>query len=430
MDGKYKLGISRSRVFALENCAHFAGVTGEKFEQEQLVKSVSMLGEKYPLLRCVIELGDGGEAYAVRADGAVQFYSLSGDADQIIADERRRGFDFSKELFRIVLINGITLALFGHTAVFDVHSLALLAAELVRFYRRESFDVEERLPELFGEKSDLPDNATSGVAERIANSLNFSWMKHDRRFTNADFLKAEEAYLKSRPQQKRVHITVLGNTTAELLEWCRKTNNDVSAAAAFYVFTELQKLHGFSGGDRHVLWQCNERLFLTENEVYGIGPYNSAAAVKVPRAKKKGLTPFDDFQDETYKKHATCFSAFYDTVYMMEILPQLCDAAHLCEAGTFRNRTAKSLAKKEFNMRGCALGCGFFNFDQKYWERIKCFETVDFSEPFSRRCRAYLNLMLKDGELRLELTYRDGEISDEDASFVLKNAVHFLTYPC
>ncbi len=430
MNGKYKLGITRSRVFALENCVHFAGVTGEKFEPEQLAKSISMLGEKYPLLTCVIELAGSGEAYAVQTADAVRFCSRSGSADEIIADERCRGFDFSKELFRIVLINGITLALFGHTAVFDVRSLALLAAELVRFYRRESFDVEQRLPELFGEKSDLPDSATSGVAERIANSLNFSWMKHNRYFTSEDFRKAEEAYGKSRPQQKRVHITVLENTTADLVEWCRETNNDVSAAAAFHVFSELRKLHGFSGGDRHVLWQCNERLFLTENEVYGIGPYNSAAAVKVPHSKKKGLTPFDAFQDETYKKHATCFSTFYDTVYLMEILPQLCDAAHLYEAGTFKNRTAKSLAEKELNMRGCALGCGFYNFDQKYWERIKCFESVDFSEPFSRRSRAFLNITLMNNKLKLELIYREGEISDKDASSVLMNAVHDLTYPC
>lgn len=425
MNNKYKLGLTRSRVFALENCVYFSGVMGETVDVSQFEKALSLLCEKYPLLLGTIELCEDGTAYVAETLSGVPFTSVCGDADETICEERRRGFDFSKELFRAVLINGNTVALFGHTAVCDVNSLALLSGELMRFYKRESFDIDRREPELFSEKSDLPDNVTSGVAERIANTLNFAWIKHDRFFTYSDYTKAAQAYSAARPRQNSVSVAVKAAETEAVVSRCHGNNTDVSAAAAYCVYAQLAK-GGFLKRDRHVLWQCNERFFLSENEVRGIGPYNSAAAVKVPRSKKKGLSPFDAFQDETYKKHATCFSVFYDNVYHMEILPQLCDAANLYEAGTFKNRTAKSLAEKEFNMRNCALGCGFLNFDQQYWAAVKCFESVAFSEPFSRRSQFYLNISLYNGELKLELTYRNGKLDENKASNVLENAVKML----
>ncbi len=425
MNDRYKLGLTRSRVFALENCVYFSGILGEPADTAQFEKAVTMLREKYPLLCGTIELCPNGEAYVVESLNTIPFESVAGDAVSIISEECRRGFDFSKALFKIVLVNADTVVLFGHTAVCDVNSLALLAGELMRFYRRESFDIERREPELFPEKSDLPDNVTSGVAERIANTLNFAWIKHDRFFGYSDYLKAVKAYSAKRPRQNAVTVTVGAGETEAIVSRCHGNNTDVSAAAAYCVFDRLAK-GGCLKRDRHVLWQCNERLFLSENEVRGVGPYNSAAAVKVPRSKKKRLAPFDAFQDETYKKHATCFNVFYDSVYLMEVLPQLCDAANLCEAGVFKNRTAKSLAKKEFNMRNCALGCEFLNFDQQYWGTVKCFESVAFSEPFSQRSQFYLNVSLFNGELKLNLIYRDGELDTGRAFAILENAVKML----
>lgn len=425
MNSKYKLGLTRSRVFALENCVYFSGVVGTAVDTVQFEKALSMLCAKYPLLCGTIELCPSGDACVVESLETVPFGFVSGDSADIIREQQRKGLDFAEALFRVILINGDTVVLFGHTAVCDVNSLALLAGDLMRFYRRESFDIDRREPELFPEKSDLPDNVTSGVAERIANTLNYAWIKHDRFFGCSDYLKAVQAYSAKRPRQNSVTVTVGAEETAVLVSRCHGNSTDISAAAAYCVFCRLAK-GGYLKRDRHVLWQCNERLFLSESEVRGVGPYNSAAAVKVPRSKKKGLAPFDAFQDETYKKHATCFNVFYDSVYLMEILPQLCDAAHLCEAGTFKNRTAKSLAKKEFNMRNCALGCGFLNFDQQYWDSVKCFESVAFSEPFSRRSQFYLNISLYGGELKLNLNYRDGELDADGASAVLENAVKML----
>ncbi len=425
MSIRCKLGLTRSRVFALENCVYFSGVIDNIDDNAQFEKSLTMLREKYPLLGCALELCSGGEVFVTEIADKVSFDSLSGDVGKIISDLRREGLDFSKELFRVVLINGNVLALFGHTAVCDVCSLALLAAELMRFYRRESFDIERREPELFSSKSDLPDNAASVVIERIANSLNFAWIKHDRFFEYCDYVKAVQAYSAKRPAQHTVAASLTAAETASLISRCSSKKADISAAAAYCVFEQLTE-RGYVKKDRHVLWQCNERLFLPEDAVWGVGPYNSAAAVKVRRGIKKGLTPFDDFQNETYRKHATCFSVFYDNVYLMEILPQLCDAANLCEAGTFKNRTAESLAEKSFNMCGSALGCGFFNFDQRYWESIKCFKSFSFSEPFSRRTQYYLNISLYNGELNFELSYREGELSGENAASVLANAVRLL----
>ena len=426
MNGKYKLGLTRSRVFALENCVYFSGELGEDAELSRLEKAIFMLREKYPLLGCVIELCENGEAYAVESLKEISFACVNGDVCEIIREQRRLGFDFAKQLFRLLLINGRILAIFGHTAVCDVNSLALLAGELMRFYRRESFDIERREPELFSSKSDLPDNASSGVAERVANTLNFSWIKHDRFFSHSDYIKAAQEYSVKRPRQNTVAVSLSADETASVITRCRESDADVSAAAAYCFYSRLMQSGALRGWDRHVLWQCSLRLFLSEDETRGIGPYNSAAAVKVPRAKKKGLSPFDAFQDETYKKHATCFSAFYDSVYLMEILPQLCDAANLYEAGTFKNRTAKSLAKKEFNMRSCALGCGFLNLDQRYWENVRCLENVAFSEPFSGRTQYYLNILLHNNELKFELSCREGELEDGKAAQVLEDAVKML----
>ena len=113
-------------------------------------------------------------------------------------------------------------------------------------------------------------------------------------------------------------------------------------------------------------------------------------------------------------------------MYFAEVLPQICDAAYLFEAGVFKNRIIKRFSEKEFNMHSCLLGCGFLNLDQQYWASLKSFDNISFSEPFSRRMRFCLNVLLCNGELKFQLSYREGEIEENVLLTAMEDAVKML----
>lgn len=422
----HKLGLSRSRVFALENCVTFSGDFVDGVNGKTLSDALKILQEKYPLVSCTLELREDGEAYAVENANVQVIRKVDADIGEFLENIRRDGLDFTKELFSFYFINGKTLVIAGHTAVCDVRSLALLACDLASLCLHKPLSAARCEVELLSKISDLPANATTGIAGRVSNSLNYAWVKNGRVFSAEDYRTAFEKYASSREERKTVSLRLTKDETEKIAEACRAKNADIASAGAFFVYEALKNKFGVQSKNGSVLWQCNERLFLGENEVYGVGPFNSVSTVKVPAKSKKGILPFDAFQDETYKKHATCFNAFYDSVFLAEILPSLCDAAHLYEAGAFANRTAKSLAEKDFCLRESLLGCSFLNFDQQYWQRIKAFSNVRTSEPFSRRMRYNLNMSLADGELLFELCYRSGEQNESVMNSVLENAVNEL----
>lgn len=422
MSEKRELFISRSRLFALENTVSFSGDVATELEIDSLNRALALLCERHSLLRSKMILENDGGAFVVDGEAA-DFEQMSGELDEITEAIRAEGIDFSRRLFRFVLVNKSSVAIFGHTAVCDVASLAILAGELIAFYNRESFEISAVEPVLVSGFSEMPQVAISPVTQRVTNSINYSWLKYDRVFSESDYKKGVAKYKENRDVRFNVRVSLSAEDTEAIRSRCEEKGVDVSSAVAFAFYNALYSELGSVGKSDSVLCQCNLRLFMRDSQVYGVGPLNSDSAIKIRKKPKKDESPLEAFSREVYKRHATCYSAFYDAAFSAQLLPSLCDATHLYEAGTVKNKKAGKIARRQLGLRESTLGFCFQNFDEQYWTICQCFENIRFSEPFSNRMRNNLNIVSKNGELSCELQFKVGQCPYETAQKICENAI-------
>ena len=65
MSEKYKLGLTRNRLFEFDNCVVFAGKYDTSIESLKGEKAIRLLSLKEPLITAKIELEGNGDAFVV-----------------------------------------------------------------------------------------------------------------------------------------------------------------------------------------------------------------------------------------------------------------------------------------------------------------------------------------------------------------------------
>ena len=65
MSERYKLGLTRNRLFEFDNCVVFAGRYDCSVEQDKGGRAIKLLSLKEPLVTARVELEKDGEAFAV-----------------------------------------------------------------------------------------------------------------------------------------------------------------------------------------------------------------------------------------------------------------------------------------------------------------------------------------------------------------------------
>ena len=121
MSLKYKLGLTRNRLFEFDNAVLFCGKFA--FQNSELQKALRLLCIKEPLVTSRICLEDNGEAYAVvgSVEQSVDFTAKS--RDELVTEYENCGVSFFDKAFEFSYTSDGYLVIAAHTALSDARAL-------------------------------------------------------------------------------------------------------------------------------------------------------------------------------------------------------------------------------------------------------------------------------------------------------------------
>ncbi len=429
MSEKFRLGLTRNRLFEFDNCVCFLGKAEEKFDVVKCQRAFKTLLLKEPFLSCGIELCENGDAFLVTGEIEPCLGFYHGD-EQVFMDEiKANGLDFSKELFFYVIINDSTLGIFAHTVVADVHSLLYLADEFMDIYKNDVASVVPSEIIMLSEVSQLPSNVLSVVIDKLSSDLEIGWQKKTKLFTYEDYKNARRKYLSSKKEQGSVTFEIDANILGNMKNFAHKENVDVSSLVAFAFYESLMKFVGGKRKYRKLNVQGNERIFFSDGCKMQLGAYNGVVTVGKPKNKKTPATfenKAKEFHGEIYKRVTSSFTTFYNEFLLMRLPASFTDSQYMYCAGEFRHKYSKKLAE----VYGCAnevVGefCSY-NLNQKIWNNLEFFDEVVLSEPLKMRSTTMITFVEKDDGATVRFEYKKETVSDEMAQNIIKNTIDLL----
>ena len=289
MSEKYKLGLTRNRLFEFDNCVLFCGKIKDGFEETELLKAFKMLCLKEPLLTSKIELQDDGEAFVVTESVEQKIKKISKPYSEIMEEYENDGIDFWNKVFEFSLSSDGFLVIAAHTAVCDAKSLLRLAAELYAFYSKESVSVEPSAINLFSEFQSLPVEVASPITDKLSAELDSKWMEKPHTYSAEDYKKAKSMYLKNRSSRGKLCAVVNKELLSSLQEYCGENNLDVSSVVAFSFYENLVKLAGGKRKYNKMNVYADERFFFANFKDYGVGAFNGVITADLNK-KENGKT--------------------------------------------------------------------------------------------------------------------------------------------
>lgn len=429
MSEKFKLGLTRNRLFEFENCVSFLGRMKEDFDGEKCHKAFRTLLLKEPILSCGIELCENGDAYLVTDVKEPSLDFFQGDEQSFVENMKVNGFDFCESLFSFVILNNRTFAVFAHTVVADVRSLMYLADEFMNIYRNEIASVVPSDVIVLSEISQLPTKAFSVVAEKLSADLEIGWQKKTKTFTYDDFKNARDKYLSLREQQGSISFEFDESEFQRIKGFASGRDIDASSVVALAFYENLKKTLGGRRKYRKLNIQVNERVFFDEGHKMQVGAYNGVITVAKTKNKKISDT-FENkaevFHGEIYKRFTSVHAAFYNEILFMKLPASFVDSQYMYCSGVFRHKSSKKLA----TVYGCANEVAgefcSYNLNQKKWRNIASFDEVVLSEPLKMRSTTLISFVEKGNSATIRFDYKKSKISDESARKLVGNVVELL----
>lgn len=423
MSRKYKLGLTRNRLFEFDNAVVFCGKYD--FEKNGLQKALRLLCIKEPLITSLVSLEKDGEAYVLTecVEQGVDFCSRT--SDELKKYYEKQGVDIFSKAFSFSYTSDGFLVIAAHTAVCDAKSLLQLAVDLVEFYNEPLKSVEPSTINLLSEKTDLPLEVASPVIDRLSADLDLKWQKNARVFSAGDFLGAKKSYDETKSETACISCKITKTELEGVKCFCQQQNMDVVSLVGFAFYDALlQNISGKKKFNKMNIY-ADERLFFINFEDYRIGAFNGISEVSYKKKFAQG--DFSErakaFHIECYKNATSTFKVFYDEVLLMRVSPSLCDASYMYKAGFLKNKAARTVAENY----GCACEkmCDYFycNFDQTYWDSLKSFSDVYVAEPFKMRCVTALTFVINNGEGCVNLRYKTRKCENAIAQKIVDTAM-------
>lgn len=428
MSERYKLGLTRNRLFEFDNCVLFCGKIKGGFEETELLKAFKMLCLKEPLVDSKIELQSDGEAFVVTESVEQNINKLSKPYSEILEDYENDGIDFWDKVFEFSLSSDGFLVIAAHNAVCDAKSLLRLAAELYAFYSKKSVSVEPSAVNLFPEIQSLPVEVASPITDKLSAELDSKWLEKLHMYSVEDYKKAKSVYLENRSSRGELCAVVNKELLSSLKEYCNENNLDVSSVIAFSFYENLVKIAGGKRKYNKMNIYADERFFFTNFKDYGVGAFNGVITADLN--KKENGKPLGErvkqFHLNCYKGVTSIFKVFYDESLLMKVSPSLCDSAYMYKVGLSKNNTSKKLA--ENYGCGCEKICDFFscNLEQEYWEDLEEFCFAQVFEPLKMRSATYVSFVRRKGEGYIIFKYKKDKCSDSQAQIILENSLQLL----
>lgn len=429
MPEKYKLGLTRNRLFEFDNCVSFLGEAGEMFDYDRCIKALKTLCLKEPLLCCGAELCENGDAYIVEGKNEIDFEFFQGDLSEYVRKKEYEGFDFSKSLFSFAVLNGNVLGVFAHTLVADVRSLMYVAGTFMNIYESGSLSIVPSEIKVISETSQLPSGVFSVVIDRLSSDLDMNWQKNERVFSLRDYRDAREKYLSEKKETKTLVIDIDPQTLSALKNFAAKEKVDVSSLVAFVFHESLTRILGGRKKFKKLNIHVNERAFLEGFEKAYMGAFNGMITVSKKKDKALPDTVQNNgvsFHKNIYKNFTSVFKVFYNEFLLMRIPGSYCDSQYMYCAGVFPRKCSKKLAKTY----GCANeAAGEFcscNLNQEFWSNQKAFKEVYVQEPLKTRSATMITFIEKGETGKVYFKYKKEKVSDEAARSVTQKAVELL----
>lgn len=428
MSERYKLGLTRNRLFEFDNCVLFCGKTENGFDVEELEKALKMLCIKEPLITSKTELQNDGTAFAVTESVDLKILEKTLSHREVLDEYEKNGICFWERMFEFSLSADGFLIIAAHTALCDAKSLLQIACELYSFYKKDSVCIEPSAVKLISGFGDLPVEVASPVTDKLSAELDSNWKRKSETYSVDSYKTARNAYMKNRSPRGEVCADIDEMLLSKLKTYCRENSVDVSSAVAFAVLGNLLKTLGGKKNFNKMNLYADERFFFENFEDCGVGAYNGVVTVGFSKKyqKKPVSERLKQFHLDCYKGVTSAFKVFYDETLLMKVSPSLCDSAYMYKAGLTDIAVSGKLAEHY----GCACEriCDFFacNLEQDYWKTLDGFEVVDVFEPLKMRSATYVNFIRRKDKAQLVLKYKKDKCADSEAQNILKGTIRFL----
>ena len=429
MSERYKLGLTRNRLFEFDNCVLFCGKIEGGFEASELDKAFKMLCMKEPLVSSKAELQSDGEAFVVTESVEQKLTRVSKTCSEIFTEYEINGIDFWDKLFEFSLSSDGFVVIAAHTAVCDAKSLLRIASDLYAFYSKRSVNVEVSTVNLFSELINLPLEVASPITDKLSAELDSEWMKKPQMYSVDDYINANNLYKEKKCSCGELCETLDEDFLSELEEYCFENSLDVSSVVAFCFYESLVKHIGENKKYNKMNIYADARFFFENLEDYGVGPFNGVVTADLN--KKEKSKPLEErvrqFHMDCYRGATSPFRVFYDDSLMMKVSPSFCDSSYMCKAGLVKNKASKKLSENY----GCANEklCDFFacNLSQVYWDVLESFSYIDVREPLKMRSSTYVGFIHRKGEGHITFRFKKDKCSDSRADIIMKESLGLLS---
>lgn len=426
MSEKYKLGLTRNRLFEFDNCVIFAGRYDSPVDCDRGEKALKMLSLKEPVITTGIELEDDGEAYAVTDSVSQKIVVRKESLSEIIEDYNNCGLCFWEKLFEFSLSADGYFVIAGHTCVADAKALLRLAVYFSELYKTNAFSVNPSGVDLISEKTELPLEVLSPITDKLSLELESKWAEKPVVFDVEDYKKARIAYASGRSETGILKAELSADVIEKLCSFAKDNNVDASSVVGFAFYEKLcENTQGKSSVCKMNVY--GDSRFFFEND-YGIGAFNGVASAYLrKKEKRKELNErVKAFHISRYKGVTSTFKVLYDDVFMMSLSPGLCDSAYMYAAGCIKNKTSAKLAEN-YGCK-CEKFCDYFscNLDQAYWRELEHFSEVSVEEPFKMRSYSYLGFVVKNGKGYITFRYKKDKYNESLAKNISQDAINLI----
>ncbi len=429
MAEKYKLGLSRNRLFEFENTVVFRGKYKELLNEEDAVKAMKMLSFKEQIITANIQLSESSEAYIVTqaVEPEITFSHLS--AEEIAKSYEKKPLLFTEKLFEFTVSQDGYLVVAGHTAVCDGKSLLRLASCFIGFYEKSNMSIEPNAICTFSEPKSLPVDVISPIVNKLSSELDNKWQRVQKKYSLEEYLSAREQYIKnlSDTDVKKAHIPT--EKLLQYISFCDEAEVDFSSLLYFCFYKAIcNNIHHEKNASKMRV-SADRRFFHGTGDRFSVGAYNGSVCISLSKAenKKSEGEQLRAFHLDTYKALTSPFRVFSDEILLANVQVDLCDASYMCLAGLNKSKMVKDFAKTYGCMNRELCDCFYYNLTQRYWSNLQSFGAVMVEEPFRRGRAPLLLCAVEDGSgCNINLRYSTVDIGADVAEKVIAQAISHL----
>ncbi len=428
MSERYKLGLSRNRLFEFNNTVVFYGRYKADIVENEAVKVLKMLSVKEPVITSVIEYEDNGDAYIVTdvADIKMNFSSLN--VKELSSKYQREPLDFTEKLFEFSVSSDGFLVIAGHTVVCDAKSLLRLASYFISFYEKTNLSVESSEIYTFSKQGTLPVDVVSPMINKLSSELDGKWQKDIVKYSVEDYKKASEKYFSTFPQVGEISFCISHDERALLRKKCEALNVDFSSMLYFCFYTAILNNVKAPKNSSKMRIYADRRFFHGAKDIYSVGAYNGMACSSLkPRDAKKSLNDkLKAFHTEVYRAVTSPYRVFADEVLLASLSSTYCDSSYIYMAGKNKFKSSKTLAENYGCMNMELCDCLYCNLTQQYWSTLSALGNVFVKEPFKLRSNMGLTIIETKTGCEILFEYNKSKFSDDVVNSVVSQAKNML----